>query len=193
MSSLLKKVIVCCLVFVAAIGFAAGMNFSVNFDVYENAKRCFSFGVYEFFQGKDFYKIFFSSIISTIKFYIIHICGIFSWWTFPIMPINLFCISFKIGVTSSFVLNILGFSNMVESVYFVLIICIFLIYALLFSVSVLERKIYHLRIKKFDISDFEYLKKTLLCAFLFIAIINCLYTVSSGLGLKLFGFFNTFL
>lgn len=193
MTKNIEKIKLCIFFLISAVGFTSGINFMFNLNGIDSIKKCFEFGMYEFFQGQNYYIVFMTLLFSVLKHYIfMFICHIF-WISFPFVPLNLFGLSFKMGVVASSVIKTLGFQGFFECVFVILIVIAVLFSASIFSYFLFNRRLYHSRYNKIDYTDIIFLKKSLIYAFVFCFFITIIYLFSNVFELNLHGFINTFL
>ena len=188
------KIIFICLLFVSLIGIATGINYQkqLNDTTITVIKKSFEFGLYEIFYGEQFLKIFIDVFVSVLKHFIVFFIGGISWFSYSVIPLNLFGIGFKLGIVLSYVTSMLKLKGVFE--FFVLIIILFLIIVIFnfFCMQITMHKINN-SIKKNNYFDKEFIYKTFVIFGIMIISIIVIYFLVINIKLNLFGLFKTIL
>ena len=189
------RIIVVIFLLLGAIGFATGVNFiknSKDISVYF-IKDCFEFGIFPLMEDKQIQSIIISIITSSIKHYLIFLTGSCSWALFPLVPVNMFCISFKMGVILTYVVSLLGIKGFFSNGA-MLVFCLFVIFSaicLCYFISVFRfERVNKSRINKNDILFF---KKTLLFFLIFIVLLSLFVLMLKFTNSLISGLLNSFL
>ncbi len=190
-----EKIVFIILLFVSVVGVSSGINYqhSLGNDTLSVAKKTFEFGMYYFFAGEKFIKIFLSVVFSFIRHFLIFSVGGILWITYPFIPINLFCVGFKMGVAVSFVVSILKINGF-ASIIFLCIYAFFIIFASTYYCFILSvKKMNSFKQKGITTMDLKFFTR----AFLFNALLSfglgIFLLLFKNLNLGLFGIFKTFL
>ncbi len=183
------------LALVAVTGFATGINYKqmAGNTIFSVGKGCFEFGLLYLFAGKTLKKCIFGALVSSFESFAVMCAGALSWLTFLLMPLELFGISFKMGV--SFACVALPFSTIkLPSAFPMLLFVLTVMFAfVLLASAVTERRVYHSRKRKLDSTDADFIKY-LAAGFIIFFLINVVFIMFShvtNIGLK--GFFGTVL
>jgi membrane protein len=187
------KLVVFCIL--AAVGFATGMHYAgiLGAEQIEAAKGCFEFGLWALFSGGGYGACMGSLALSCLKNYGMFILGCFSWLLFLTVPITLFGIGFKTGVCFSFVAAILRWRGIMEIAFMMLISLIILASAVLMTVAILNRCIYHQNLKRWDNTDKNFFFHSLTALGAYFICFAVLLALCCFTHNNLNGFFNTFL
>ncbi len=181
-----------CFILIIFLGISVGINYQkiAGDNTLKIAKNCFEFGFYDYLCGSSYLKIFFSLLISFFKHFVIFSLGkIFLFFT-PIIPINLFGITFKMGVVLSYIISIMRTNGFLEIIYMgmlcVIIIGSFMIYSLILLTDGGQKNVkVNMNIKSFFV-----------CAMIIFVV--CLFILflmflSDALSMKTYGILKTFL
>lgn len=190
-----EKIKIALFLLLAALGFATGINYRANLsdNSITTIKGCFEFGIYPLLEGRNNADIFIDVVVCTIKHYLLLLSGVFSWVVFPVVPINLFCICFKIGVSLSYVFSILGVKGIFCNFFLFLFCLLIMSVAVMLSYLILNRRIYHISSKKFDYYDLLFIKKSVLCLVMFSVVLILFLYLFKITDSGLYGLLNTFL
>ena len=180
---------------ISAIGIATGINYqkTVSNETIKILKKSFEFGMYDFLLGEEFFKIFFSVVLSVCKHFIVFSLGALWWGTYPLIPLNLFGIGFKMGIVLSFVISLLKFNGILEIVSLSIIVFFIILCAVIYCKNVTEKRIKWNRYKKIDLTDIRFITISAIGAILLSLILILLFFLSKNSGMKLYGLFATFL
>lgn len=191
----IEKIKLCVLLFVAFIGFATGINYYkiVRIDDISSIKNCFEFGLYSLFDGNTNSKIFISLILSSIKHYIIFLLGMFNWLVFAVGILNLFGLSFKLGVCVKCAFSLIGIKGFISNFSLVLTVLFIIFVSVIFIYFVLNVRIYRLKSVWLNYMDIEFIKKSFLFLIMFVIIIFLVLLLFKYTDSKLYGLLKTIL
>ena len=189
------KAIYTILFLISVIGIATGMNYqkTISVETIKTLKKSFEFGLYNFFLGTDFLKIYFSMIFSLFKHFIIFSLGMFWWGIYPIVLLNLFGIGFKMGIVLSFVISLLKFNGIMEIISVFIIVFFIVFCAVIYCKNITDNRINMSRYKKIDYKNIKFIVLSASGVVILSFILNFLFFISKNSGLKLYGLFTTFL
>ena len=181
--------------FFSIVGFSAGMNFFDNVDTYtvESAKGCFEFGLYQILTNEKEFVVFIMILFSALKYIGIMIVGIFSWWLFPIVPMNDFFLGFKMGVAACFAFKIMGIGGFFDCALLSVLIVGILVFMAYVSYVILNRRLYHVKNRRIDTTDKIFLMKTLLYVIIFVFAVYFFFVFLKLSQSRLCGLTQTFL
>jgi len=191
----IEKLKILLLVLLVFIGFATGINYykNINISQISTIKGCFEFGLYPLLESQNFKSIILSFIFSSLKHYFVFLVGMFSWFLFALVPINLFCLSFKFGVSFCCVCTLLSIKGFF-SLFFLLIIDIFIILnAIIFSYLILNNILNNWKNHKLNYNYINFIKKSILFLLMFIIVIVIYLCMFKIFNSNLYGLLNTFL
>ncbi len=189
------RIIIFVFLLLGAIGFATGVNFiknSKDISVYY-IKDCFEFGIFPLMEGKQIQSIIISIITSSIKHYLIFLMGSLSWFLFPLVPVNMFCVSFKMGVVLTYVISLLGIKGFFSNSA-MLVFCLFVIFsALCFCYFIFVFRLERVNKSRINKNDLLLFKKTLLFFLIFIFLISLFLLMLKFTNSLISGLLNSFL
>lgn len=179
----------------SAIGFASGLHYAraVGVEQIINIKGCFEFGLWALLSGSSFGSCFGRLALSCLKNFGMLFLGCLSWGTFLLVPVSLFGISFKMGVCFSFASGILRWQGILEILFLMVLSLLVMAAAVLFSTVILNRCLYHSRVKHIDMTDKNFFLGSLAALGIFFVCIAVLLALCCFTNNHLYGFFNTFL
>ena len=189
------KIIYIVLFVISVIGIATGINYqkTVSNETIKLFKKSFEFGLYNFFFGESFFLIFFSLFFSLVKHFVVFSLAAFWWWTYPLIPLNLFGIGFKMGIVMSFVISILKINGLLEIIALLIIVFFIMFVAIIFCKNITDKRIKLNRYNKIDYTDIRFILISGICVLVLTLILIFLFFLSKYSGLKLYGLFTTFL
>ncbi len=178
-----------------ALGFATGINYSLSLssDSISTIKGCFEFGIYPLLEGRNNIKIFFNAFLSSVKHYLLFLSGVFSWILFPLVPINLFCVCFKIGVSVEYIFSTIGIKGLLSNVFLFAYFLLIILVAVIFSYLIFNRRLSHIKQSKTDYQDILFIKNTAISLVVLIILQIAVLFCFKFTGSTLFGLLNTFL
>ncbi len=191
----IEKIKFCALLLVAFIGFATGINYYkiVRIDDISSIKNCFEFGLYPLFDGNTNSKLFMSLILSSIKHYIVFIIGMFNWLFFIVGILNLFGLSFKLGVSVKCAFSLIGIKGIVSNFLLVLMALFIILVCVLLFYIVLNIRIYRLKGVRINYTDIEFIKKSFISLIIFVIVIFLFLLMLKYTNSRLYGLLNTIL
>lgn len=186
------KIVFVCFLFISLIGLSTGINYQkqlTNTSV-EIIKKSFEFGLFGFFYGEKLFKIFVNIIISCLKHFFVFFVSGLSWFFYPVIPLNLFGICFKLGIVLSYITSILKIKG-----FFEISVLIFLLFFIIVLFSFLCTQITIQKIKnsiqKINYIDKEFTYKNVLLLVLMIIGIIFIYFLGINIKFSLYGLFKT--
>ena len=190
-----EKIIFIILLFLSVIGVSTGINYQhfLANDTLNVAKKTFEFGMYYFFAGEKFIKIFLSVEFSFVKHFLIFSVGGIWWITYPFIPINLFCVGFKMGVAVSFIVSVLKIKGL-ASIIFLCLYTFFIIFVCTYYCFILTvKKRNSFKLKGITNIDLGFFTKAFLLNVLLSFGLGVFLLLFKILNLGLYGIFKTFL
>ncbi len=180
---------------VAVIGFATGINYKdiVGNRIFTVGKGCFEFGLLYLFGGKQLKKCMLNALASAGKSFAVMCAGAFSWLTFLLVPLELFGIGFKTGVSFACVALPVKVMRLAEVLPMLLFSLTVMLAFTLLATGITERRVYHSRKKRLDSTDAEFIKylSADFVIFYLLDAVFILFCYVTNNGLK--GFFGTVL
>ena len=195
MSKNLEKIKIAILFLIAFIGFATGINYYkiVHIDNVSMLKGCFEFGLYPFFDGNANSKIFISLILSTIKHYVVFVLGTFNWIFVIVGILNLFGLSFKLGVSVKCCFSLLGAKGIFSNILLTIFVLFIVVVSILFLYFVINSRISCYKNYRINYNDILFVKKTFLFAIVFVIIVFLFLLMLKYANSRLFGLLKTIL
>ena len=164
-------------VFIGAVGFSTGIHYQriIDLNTLSVAKGCFEWGILALMNGEKIGKCLIESIISVLKHFFIMAVGVLNWLTFLLVPLEIFCISFKTGICMSFFIKNMMTVSIFEKTAVSLFLILMMLASVVFAAVTAERRTYHMTLRGFDLTDKKAILFgtlltlcTVLCAVLFV-------------------------
>lgn len=190
-----EKIKIALFLILGALGFATGINYRITIseNSFSTIKGCFEFGIYPLLEGRNNGDIFINAFFCTIKHYLLFISGMFSWLAFPLVPINLYCLCFKIGVSISYVFSVIGIKGLFSNLFLFVFYIFIMIVSVMFSYFILNRRIYRTVNKKISSDEVLFVKNSIIGLIIFFIALSLFLFVFKITGSRLYGLLNTFL
>lgn len=191
----IEKIKICFFLLIALVGFFTGINYYkiVHINDVSSIKNCFEFGIYPLLDGNTNSKIFIAVILSSVKHYTVFVLGMFNWMMFFVGLINLFGLSFKLGVSFKCAFSLVGMKGFI-SIFLLAIFVIFIILiSVLFLYFILNKKIYRVKGYRINYDDIEFIKKSFVILITFVIVIFVYLIMLKYAKSRLYGLLKTIL